>query len=202
MDLSPLRGEATFCLNRGHLLFPRIGAPATYLVSVNRLVIEQSGAEMLNTPCLKFFDWRDRALFDEDRDDVVFLWTTSTPGFSTDIANEGLWEGATVTYVAMQLAFHIGYREVVLIGVDHSFSTAGPAHAQVTSTGADPNHFDASYFGAGYRWQLPDLEMSERAYEMAREAFGAAGGAVLDATVGGKLDVFPKADFTRLFPSA
>lgn len=202
MDLSPLEGEVTFGLNRGHLLFPRIGGPTTYLVSVNRLVIEQSAEEMLATPCRKFFDWRNRALVDEDREDVIFLWTVPKPGFSTDIPGRGLWEGATVTYVAMQLAFHLGFRDVVLIGVDHAFSTAGPAHAQVTSTGEDQNHFDPTYFGAGYRWQLPDLEMSEQAYAMARVAFDAAGGSILDATVGGHLTIFPKADFTQLFPTA
>jgi hypothetical protein len=200
MDLSVLAGVPTFGLNRGYLLFERIGAPTTYLVSVNRYVLEQSTTEMLASPCPKFFNWRHRRYVPEGRDDVAFLQTTHEPGFSTDIVNHGLWEGATVTYVAMQLAYHLGYRGVVLIGVDHSFSTAGPAHQLVTSGGSDPNHFDPNYFGKGYRWQLPDLEMSEQAYSMARAAFEAAGGSIVDATVDGKLTIFPKADFTALFP--
>ena len=100
----------------------------------------------------------------------------------------------------MQLAYHIGYRDVLIIGVDHSFATPGQPHQLVTSEGEDTNHFDKSYFGAGYRWQLPDLEMSERAYAMAKVAFEAAGGSIVDATVDGKLTIFPKADFTALFP--
>lgn len=202
MDLSVLVDEPTFGLNRGYLLFPRIGGPTTYLVSVNRYVLEQSGSEMLASPGLKFFNWRHRRHIPGGRDDVVFLQTIPEPGFSTDLVRRGLWEGTTVTFVAMQLAYHIGYREIVLIGVDHSFATPGPAHELVTSAGNDPNHFDRSYFGAGYRWQLPDLETSERAYAMGRAAFEAAGGSVLDATVGGKLTVFPKADFKALFPAA
>jgi hypothetical protein len=202
MDLSVLRDVPTFGLNRGYLLFARIGGPTTYLVSVNRYVLEQSTAEMLASPCPKFFNWRHRRYVPAGRDDVIFLNTTHTPGFSTDLARQGLWEGATVTYVALQLAYHLGYREAVLIGVDHSFSTPGAAHQLVTSGGADPNHFDPSYFGAGYRWQLPDLEMSERAYSMAKVAFEAAGGHILDATVGGKLAIFPKADFNELYPRA
>jgi hypothetical protein len=200
MDLSGLRDEPTFGLNRGHLLFPRIGGPTRYLVSVNRYVLEQSVAEMLAAPCPKFFNWRHRRHVPKGREDVLFLRTIHEPGFSTNLVGRGLWEGGTVTYVAMQLAFHLGFREVVLIGVDHSFTTAGPAHQLVTSTGADPNHFDPSYFGKGYRWQLPDLEMSERAYTMAREAYVAAGGSIVDATVGGKLTIFPKVDFATLFP--
>jgi hypothetical protein len=202
MDLSVLKDEQTFGLNRGYLLFPRIGGPTTYLVSANRYVLEQSIGEMLAAPGPKFFNWRHSRYVPEGRDDVIFLHTVHTPGFSRDIPGRGLWEGATVTYVAMQLAYHVGYREVVLVGVDHSFSTPGPAHQLVTSEGADPNHFDPSYFGAGYRWQLPDLEMSERAYVMAKAAFEAAGGSIVDATVGGKLTIFPKASFEELFPSA
>jgi hypothetical protein len=82
--------------------------------------------------------------------------------------------------------------------VDHSFATKGPAHMEVTSSGADPNHFDSAYFGKGFRWNLPDLEMSEAAYRMARDAYRKAGRTLVDATVDGKLDIFPKADFMTL----
>ena len=200
MDLSVLRDTPTFGLNRANLLFDRLGGPTTYLVSVNRYVIEQSGAELLAAPVPKFLSWRHRRLLPTVSDDVVYIRTVRRPGFSTDIAGRGLWEGGTVTYVAMQLAYHLGFRDLVLIGVDHSFTTSGPAHQLVTSVGDDPNHFDPSYFGAGYRWQLPDLEMSEEAYKLARSAFEAAGGSIVDATVGGKLTIFPKVDFGSLFP--
>ena len=103
-----------------------------------------------------------------------------------------------MTFMALQLAYHLGFKEVVLVGVDHSFATAGPPNQLVTSAGADPNHFDPNYFGRGVRWQLPDLDMSERAYRLARDAFAAAGRTVIDATVGGKLTVFPKADFETI----
>jgi hypothetical protein len=202
MELAVIRDVPTFGLNRGYLLFERIGGATTYLVSVNRYVLEQSTDEMLASPCPKFFNWRHRRFVPAGRDDVIFVNTSHTPRFSTDLVGTSPWEGATVTFVALQLAYHLGYREAVLIGVDHSFSTSGPAHQLVTSAGNDPNHFDKGYFGAGYRWQLPDLEMSERAYSMAKEAFEAVGGRIVDATVDGKLTIFPKADFTALFPGA
>ena len=84
---------------------------------------------------------------------------------------------------------------MILIGVDHSFSSKGPAHKVVTSQGPDTDHFDPRYFAAGYRWQLPDLATSEIAYTAARIAFEKAGREIVDATVGGKLTIFPK---TRL----
>jgi hypothetical protein len=93
----------------------------------------------------------------------------------------------------------MGFQEVVLIGVDHNFVTQGKPNTTITSTGDDPNHFSGAYFGQGFRWQLPDLETSERGYRLAKEAYESAGRRVLDATVGGKLTIFPKADYNSLF---
>lgn len=198
MDLRPLRGELTFGLNRAYLMFDRLGFATTFLVSVNRLVIEQSGPEIVAAPVDEvFLSWsaRDVAPISSR---PVYLRSRARPGFSAD-PTKGIWEGATVTYVAMQLAFHLGIRDVVLIGVDHSFRAKGQPHQVVTSTGPDADHFDPRYFGQGYRWQLPDLETSEIAYGMARRAFESAGGLIRDATVGGHLDVFPKVSFSSLF---
>ena len=96
----------------------------------------------------------------------------------------------------------MGFEQVILIGVDHSFKTTGAPNTTVVSQGDDPNHFDAQYFGKGFRWQLPDLETSERAYQMARQAYEGAGRQVLDATIDGKLTVFQKIDYNTLCKSA
>jgi hypothetical protein len=93
----------------------------------------------------------------------------------------------------------MGFRKVILIGVDHNFSTKGRPNTTIVSQGEDPDHFDANYFGKGFRWQLPDLETSERAYRMARENYAAVNREVLDATVDGKLTVFPKINYNSLF---
>jgi hypothetical protein len=195
MDLSPLRDEVTFGLNRVNLMFERLGYETTYIVSVNDLVIEQAGEEILAAGRPTFLSWHSRRFVPRDR--AIFMPTGRAREFSTDPAR-AIWEGATVTYVALQLAFYMGYDPVILIGVDHSFSTKGPAHKEVTSQGDDPNHFDVRYFGKGFRWQLPDLDTSEIGYQLAREAYEADGRQVLDATVGGKLQIFPKVDYGEL----
>ncbi|MBP8997236.1 MAG: hypothetical protein KBG10_02995, partial [Anaerolineaceae bacterium] len=100
--------------------------------------------------------------------------------------------------VAMQLAYFMGFKQVILIGVDHNFTTQGKPNTTVVSTGDDPNHFHPGYFGQGFRWQLPDLETSEIAYQLAKEAYRKDGREILDATVGGKLTIFPKVNFDTL----
>jgi len=201
-DLSRLRGEITFGLNRIYLLFPELGFSTTFLVSVNELVLEQCVAEIKSLPLPKFLTWRARRWFADDPQ-AMFVDSdyTGCENFSPDAAGR-LFEGFTVTYVALQLAFFMGFSEVILVGVDHNFATRGPANATVTSSGDDPDHFTPNYFGRGFRWQLPDLEGSERAYRLARSAYQQAGRKVLDATVGGKLNVFPKVNYPDLFPGA
>lgn len=197
-DLTRLRDEYTFGMNRIYLSFPQLEFTTTYYLSINSLVIEQCAEDIRALPMPKFLSWRSRRLI-QASDDLIFLHTTYTgPKFARD-ARQRLWEGATVTYVALQLAFHLGFQQVILIGVDHNFSTKGTPNTTVVSQGNDPDHFHAGYFGKGFRWQLPDLETSEQAYIMAKEAYYHAGRQVMDATIGGKLTVFPKVDFTSLF---
>lgn len=211
-DLSKLRNEFTFGLNRIYLMFPELGFPTSCLVSINDLVIEQCAAEMAALEIPKFIAWRSHRHFISHQASVIsrqlpitnyqlptFLYTTYTgPRFSRDVRGR-VWEGATVTNVALQLAFHMGFEQVILIGVDHNFASKGDANKTVVSEGDDPNHFSAAYFGKGFRWQLPDLDTSEIGYRLARDAYQKAGREVLDATVGGKLAIFPKVDYSSLF---
>jgi hypothetical protein len=198
-DLAPLRNEFTFGMNRIYLHFPVMGFPTTYYVAVNTLVVEQSAEDIRRLRMPRFVTWRARRWLSHDPE-VIFLDTdyTGLEAFSRDMAGR-VFEGSTVTFVALELAFYMGFQEAILVGVDHNFSTQGRPNVTVTSQGEDRDHFDPSYFGQGFRWQLPDLEASERAYRMAREAFEADGRRVLDATLGGHLTVFPKVEYRSLF---
>lgn len=197
-DLGKLRGEFTIGMNRFYMAFPELGFTSSILLSVNNLVIEQCADDFRALPIPTFVSWRSRKWISPS-DNLHYLYTTyDLPRFSGNAAGR-LWEGATVTFVAMQLAFHLGFKQVVLIGVDHSFASQGKPNTTVVSTGDDPNHFNPGYFGKGFRWQLPDLETSEIAYTMAREAYLTASREIIDATVGGKLTVFPRVDYETLF---
>ena len=198
-DLSKLKGEFTFGLNRIYLMFPELGFSTTYFVSVNDLVIEQCVKDISALSMPKFLSWRSHRFFPTGTLPATFLYTTyDNPAFARDVRHR-VWESATVTYVALQLAFHMGFEQVVLVGVDHNGSVPGKANTTIVSQGDDPNHFNPEYFGKGFRWQLPDFEMSEIGYRLARQAYEANGRQVLDATIGGKLTVFPKVDYLSLF---
>jgi hypothetical protein len=197
-DLKKLKDEYTFGMNRIYLGFPEMGFQTTYFLTINSLVIEQCAEDIRRLSMPRFVCWRSRRVIGT-APDLNFLHTTyNGPKFAVD-ARGRLWEGATVTYVALQLAYHMGFSQVILIGVDHNYSAQGKPNTTVVSQGEDKDHFHSDYFGKGFRWQLPDLETSERSYRMARQAYERDGRQVLDATIGGKLTVFPKVDYESLF---
>ena len=195
MDLSPLRHELTIGLNRIYLLFP-VARLHDDLSGVRSILMSSANGKRTFSRCRSqsFSAGPEETSFRPATDIALLYSENSRENFTADIA-AGLWEGGTVTYVALQLAFFMGFHDVVLIGVDHSFQTSGPAHKLVTSDGSDPDHFHPDYFGKGVQWQLPDLEMSERAYRLAERAYAAAGRRVRNATLGGRLKVFPLADY-------
>lgn len=198
-DLSKLRNEITFGSNRVYLLSEKTSFVPTYYVAVNQHVIHQCANDIQALSMPRFLAWhsRDAVRFDER---MMFIRDPGdlTIGFSRDIS-QCVWEGTTVTFAAMQIAYYMGFKTVVLVGVDHSFATTGKPHQLVESQGADPNHFDPRYFGKGFKWQLPDLDTSEGAYRIAKFTYEWTGREILDATIGGKLTVFPRVDFDGLF---
>ena len=93
----------------------------------------------------------------------------------------------------------MGFSRVILVGIDHEFVARGSPHELVESEGPDENHFSKDYFGPGCKWHLPDLQTSEVAYALARDQFESDGREIVDATVGGSLDIFEKVDYPQLF---
>jgi hypothetical protein len=110
-----------------------------------------------------------------------------------------LGSGKSVTYICLQLAYFMGFSEAILIGKDHDYGVVGRPHELVKSTGKEPTWFIKGYHAAGMKFRIPDLYGEEYAYRLAREAYAKAGRRIVDATVDGKLDVFEKADFYKLF---
>ena len=189
-DLRLLEGVFCYGLNKINLLFDKNEFRPSCIVAVNPFVIEQNEAFFNSTNIRLFLD-AIGTKFVRARDNVVFLHSSGTPGFAQD-CSLSVFQGHTVTYVAMQLAFHMGFHDVALIGCDHDFAVKGPANATVVADKEDKSHFDPRYFSAGMKWQLPDLAQSEAAYEMARAEFHAAGRRLVNCTEGGKLEILER----------
>ena len=193
MDLSLIKDCYTFGLNKIYLMYEKIDLQLNYLVSVNKFVIEQSVAKYNDFHCPIFLSYTACKGLDLTAENIYRIHTGNLKGFYPDL-RQPINEGYTVTFVAAQIAYFMGFEKVYLIGVDHSFKQQGRANEVQTLEADDENHFDPRYF-AGNQWQLADLKNSEEAYKRARDFNKKNGRFVYDATVGGKLTVFEKVDF-------
>jgi hypothetical protein len=88
----------------------------------------------------------------------------------------------------------MGFKNVFLVGIDHSFKQEGNPNEKQIMKGEDVNHFDPDYF-KGNQWQLADLEGSELAYRNTKFYYERTNRKIYDATIGGKLQVFDKIQF-------
>lgn len=199
MDLSFLRHETVIGLNKIHLGLARFGFYPRYLVAVNAKVVEQSREALAEMTAIKFIGSRAAAFLPEDAFTHHVQALRAPVVFSTDLT-VGFREGGTVTHAALQVAFWMGFSEVVIIGMDHRFTYEGAPHETRVMEGPDPNHFSRDYF-AGQRWDNPDLAGSEASYAEARRVYEAHGRRIIDATVDGNCQVFEKRDYRRLFPA-
>jgi hypothetical protein len=117
----------------------------------------------------------------------------------------------TVTITLLQIAAIMGFTEIFLIGCDTNYTIPGTVIQQgarvqpvsderllLTSTADDdPNHFTPDYFGRGRKWHHPKVEQMLAHYLLAKQVLDSAGIAVYNATVGGKLDIFPRIDYRK-----
>ncbi|MCR9287022.1 MAG: DUF115 domain-containing protein [Bacteroidetes bacterium] len=192
MDLEKLNDFHTFGLNKIFMIFKRAPLKISYLVCVNSLAIEQCYEDFENFKSPVFLSHKASKGIVKKKNHIHKLLTTG--GISwlfSETIEKPIYEGVTVTFVAMQLAYYMGFRRVFLVGVDHNFKQSGNPHEKQKMEGDDPNHFDPDYF-KGMHWHLADLKGSEVSYALADYAFQRTGRKIFDATVDGKLQVFEK----------
>ncbi len=199
VDFNALEKSGIFSigLNKINLIFDRTKFRPSAIVAVNPHVIEQNALYFNRTDIPLFLDLIGRRSVTFRRNVHFMHGIGSLRRFARD-CSISIVEGYTVTFVAMELAFHMGFNRVALVGCDHSFIQRGPANKTVVSGNSDPDHFDPQYFAKGVKWQLPDLMVSELQYDTARETYEQFGREIVNCTVGGKLEIFrrmPLEDF-------
>lgn len=192
-DLLENCGYYTIGLNKINLLFDRTDFRPHAIVAVNPYVIEQNRDYYSSTSIPLYLEQKSARSFglNATKNRTLLFSSEGFPGFSRDIAYS-VAQGATVTYVAMQLAYFMGFTQVALIGCDHNFDTKGPDHKVVIASNKDPNHFDPRYFAGGVPWQLPSISESEESYIRAKRFFGYDNRFIYNCTVGGKLEIFQR----------
>jgi len=199
-DLGPLKNEITFGTNAIFLHYAEMGFEPTYYGVCDPLAEDRADEINALSGSTRFFP-QDLVYCLKPAPDVVYLPFHYTnpepvPRFSTD-ASKVVYLGATVTFMCLQLAYHLGCNPVYLIGMDHSYTRRHDAKG-VMSDSADPDHFSPGYLAKGKPFNPYRCERVEQLFQLAREAFEADGRQIINATVGGKLEVFPRADYNEI----
>lgn len=179
IDLDGLEG-IVFGTNRLYLS----GYTPDYYVCINSLVLEQFQDDIDELDTIRFI----RDAFARDGDMPLNV-DSFTPIFGNPEGS--LWGGHTVTYACLQLAYYMGFGEVILLGIDFYYDQIPEENKEIVSEGDDVNHFHPDYFGKGIRWHTADIPRSELAYILAKRVFEQDGRQIVNCSTRTKLDVFP-----------
>ena len=197
-DLSLLKDEISIGMNRIYLLKEQRNFIINYLVvSDIKYTIKPFIKDLQNLDIIQFIDWNARKLYN-NYDNIIFLKQRFKVHFSDDLL-KGIWGGHSVTYVCLQLAYYMGFKEVILIGKDHSYKEKGVPGKHMVINGTEDNHGISGYYQKNMEWNLPDYKGEELGYKIAKEIYERNGKKILDATIDGKLDIFEKVDYYNLF---
>jgi 6-hydroxymethylpterin diphosphokinase MptE-like len=200
-NLNLIKNNYSFGMNRIYLHFEQSSFRPTYYVAVNELVLEQFSNDISRLEMPKFINWNQRSSFDSHNPNCLYLKSKFVVrDYFQDNLIQPLSFGGTVTFVALQIAYYMGFQQVILVGLDHKYAEKGtPNKTEKRQADHDVSHFHPDYFPQGVMWQLPDLLRSEISYKIARDAYESAGRQILDATVEGNCKVFEKVDYLSLF---
>jgi hypothetical protein len=216
MDLEAFAGEFVWASNKAYLLFDRISWRPSFYVAVDTRVvpdiardIERIMYPLSNTRCFFPLPFHDQKILSSNPNvfwyyEKKFMSTLDPYEMFTTNAYSWVSSVTTVTIAALQLAVFLGFNPIYLIGCDTNYKVPdtvkfeGGSDYLLSTQNDDPNHFDSSYFGANSRWHQPKPENMLLHYEKAKEVCDALGVRVFNATVGGKLETFPRTDYLEV----
>ncbi len=201
-ELYLLKDEHTMCFNRFDLMLERLNwVPTFYSTIDDRVLLDtvdvvnkmSSVSERSFFPDIHPFFVDFRSLI-EKRSNVHWLFLDRTD-FSDQLPYCGI--NKTVANVGLQILGYLGFSEIYLLGVDMSYSV--PKRAIIENArditamdDDDESHFDPRYFGKGRKFHVPMLDETFAKFEEAKRFFETRGVRIVNSSVGGKLDVFPR----------
>lgn len=185
-NMKLLKDEITIGTNAIYKAFPEWGFHTNYLMFEDT---EQTELRRRDIPGIKgpvkmaaiynayaFKATKGTIFMNVRRADGVY-WNELAPMFSEDFSNI-VYLGSTVTYLAIQLAYHLGCDPVYIIGVDHNYGELPKLFPPGKITITEENihlvqgvHFNKDYYKIGDQIGVPHVKYQEDAYSKAREIF-------------------------------
>lgn len=106
--------------------------------------------------------------------------------------SEYIQTAATVTYTMIQLACYMGYSEIYMIGMDHTYANVTNDKGVIIQKNDVKNHiFEDEHPGE----VVANISYMEDAYRAAKAYCDSHGVKIFNATIGGALEIFERIDF-------
>lgn len=188
-DLSLLRGQDVFISNYAinHPLLKKLARAAAV---TNYLIAEQEPYSFLMEDRMwKFYPFWLRNILAPDAKTIFLNAQSGELFFSKNVLESVAWH-STVSFFWLQILYSAGYKKVLMIGFDNSYSQNADAKEGdlIKQEKDDPNHFDPNYF-KGKSWQAADTVNMEKTYTLSKTAYEEDGRELVNCTAGGKLEV-------------
>lgn len=208
MDTAFLKDELTIGTNGLYKSFPELGFTTDYLLFEDIFQTEQHGPDLhrIVGPQKIAALHTAHAIGKVDASDLLFMnarlvneaYLEQGPFFSRDFSEIAYLSG-TITYVALQFAYHLGCEEVYLLGVDFDYGPLEehfpPGKLVIDEGNIDlvrKAHLNNRYYQIGDVIGVPDRQLQARGYHLAREAFESSGRKIRNASPAGKLEIFDR----------
>ncbi len=205
-----IKNEYKMCCNRFNLFFERLNWFPDFYIAVDDLVIKDAykeiNTDVIPNVTLSFFpdihpsnvEIKNKLII--DRENILWL-NTDKPEFSLNLPKCGI--NKTVINAGLQVLAFLGFDEIYLLGMDMTFREQSVQKKNsrnwIAEKDDDPNHFDPRYFGKSRSYHNPTVHEMIDTLAEGKKFFYEHNVKVYNATVGGKLEVFPRVNFNDLF---
>lgn len=204
-DLNMLKKEFTFAFNRIYYIFNKTEwRPTYYCIQDDKMLIRsiENIKKSIETKYIfapidfKWYynlDLETNYYFCQKRN------TFENRIYFSEFIDRNISVCNTVTYTAIQIAIYMGFTEIYLIGVDHTFNKELNSDGKIIYKDVK-NYFCDEYDEDKNDLYIPQLSLSTKAYERAASyIMNFPNVHIYNATRGGELEVFKRIDFDSLF---
>ena len=210
-----LKNEKVMCFNRFHLMLEKVNWKPDFYTIVDNLVLDDlldefdevlNNAEEVFIPSVHV---QGDVFVSRIGKNEKINWLKNYligSGFSTKLPN--VYGGGTVIFEGIQVLKHLGFSEIILIGVDMSYQIHDNVRViKENSTNIlslsddDPNHFDPRYFGKGKKYHQPEAHIIDnilKNLKLLSEITDKLNIKIINAGYDSKVDYFPREDFLKI----
>lgn len=184
-NLSLIQNEIIFGVNTLYKGLNRFDIKPSYYVVGDPIIFNAHAHHLLNLRTILFLGgYAGRRFLEDDslksrNENIILLHPLFEEAgwFSMDI-RQGVFYGGSVVFLALQIIFYLGFKEVYLLGCDCDYSGM--------------HRFDGSKTENLVGMAVGETEKVFSSYKMYKEIFEKHDRKIYNATVGGKLEVFER----------